>query len=330
VWVAGTSDTGDARPKLFVRELGGGKWRDLRPVFDDEDLEHRLDESTEQPRLLAAPRGAMVLAFLLGNSVYVMRRAGASWTELSAEDEDPFSPGADDAAVALDRAGVPVVFDDRVNGTMRIQRWSGKRWEELPEPFVEIKHDPARPGTTAIHRVGEHGRTMQPAIAVDGAGRVLLAYTEGFQKSIDDPPQFAVHVLRQHGAGWEDLGLPLAVTEDAARLSPSLLASPAGPIVLLVHREHRGSADWTGGMPWESMSAQATVSIEVHRRAARWTPTTTVTGTKSLSPPPAVLLGNRLCFAFRTQTDTERGTAGDAPSIVIRCIPTATPAHNHR
>jgi hypothetical protein len=118
-------------------------------------------------------------------------------------------------SMALDENGRPIVaWTESINGApgdVRVRRWNGTAWEDMGGPLSGV------PGST---------RTEVTALAVDGSGEVLVAWSE----RVDDADHFSIYVRRWTGMTWEPLEGGLV--ESAKLRHPQVVVGEGGSLYL--------------------------------------------------------------------------------------------------
>jgi hypothetical protein len=173
-----------------------------------------------------------------GNSL-LLPAGGWSWNvpdyffvdqPLQITGSQPFSP-----SMQLDALGKPVIACTR-SGLGYVQRWDGKKWEQLGGAFNAVS------GSTGA----------SPSLQLDTAGRAVVAWVETSSNGTD------VYVRRWTGTGWVSIGSALSVLPgDTAASNPSLQLDVAGnPVVAFTEYDGQTTNAYVwrwNGNAWEAI-----------------------------------------------------------------------------
>jgi hypothetical protein len=189
--------------------------------------------------------------------IFVRRWEGTRWEALG--EVPPPAPGQypDHLTLATGNTDQPVVaWTQMTNGELNVYvyRWSGSGWEALGGALE------ARGGTT---------HTRHPALAVDGEGRPVIAFSEW---TTDTGPA-NVFVMRWNGTGWAQVGQlprPSGASPSASSARISLVLDAAGqPVVAYEFNLSGSSFDYgiyTSRYSGSAWSAPAPVSTAAASR----------------------------------------------------------------
>ena len=203
--------------------------------------------------------------------IYVRRWNGSEWEELAASgsgggiSNSAIVAGAGESRsprVALDPSGNPVVVWTERNAMrdeIYLRRWTGSDWEQLG-------------GSASGEGLSTFGTGLgasDPAIAIDSAGRIVVAY-----KAADTPGGAccALHVYakRWNGTTWEELGGSASgggvdmggSSASASASAPSVAIDSMDRPVIAWNAESSASCAvflrrWSGAA-WEELAGSAT------------------------------------------------------------------------
>jgi hypothetical protein len=169
------------------------------------------EEPALWPSLAIGATGA-VAASWSGTDVGVALLGPLGFERLVPPNSAPFTGTT---AVAVGHDGRPLVafgeYTPDGDLAVVVMAWTGEAWWQLGEPLSA--HTPAGPVT--------------PALAVDGAGRPVVAWTEGAYYTARK-----LYVARFDGAAWQRLGGPLNVDPDHGVYRVALTTDALGAPVL--------------------------------------------------------------------------------------------------
>jgi len=286
------------------------------------------------PQVRISPSGAIHVAWLHdgpgGDTEVRLRvRAGTTFDELGGSDSPGGLGGANPGiaapvSLALDGGGNPLVafsgvVDNGVvgvtptpaliDGTVQVyvRRWTGSAWEFVGSDFTGGGASNALSFESDSGEATVHGADS-PALAVDGAGNPVVAFT--YLTAVDGDPVTGadVHVTRWNGTSWEAVGPAGGVSNSpTGSLNPSLAADATGRLALAWEEDTAAGATsvwvrvWNGGA-WEELAGSATGSGF------------TQPGTINLLPRVALDPAGRPLVAWRARTDP----AGPSQVFVLR------------
>lgn len=181
--------------ELQVRRWSGTAWIDLTP-----GLTSGPDYFPSPfPRVKVAADGKIVVTWIAGSifaaDCFLKVWDGDSWEELGgsgsgygvSQNGGLFLVAAQTPSLALDAAGHPVVAYTN-SGDIRVKRWTGTEWVELP-------------GSGGAGLTGTN-QAFYPDLALDSAGKPWVAWVHGLFIFVDP----VVRVLHWTGEGWSGEG----------------------------------------------------------------------------------------------------------------------------
>ncbi|MFC4453861.1 hypothetical protein [Deinococcus sonorensis] len=206
-------------PGAYAQVVQPFSWQGVRWAENDPPLNHSLKSAAFFPAAARGPDGQVYTAWLEGDvarsNVFVSRRAAdGRWTPVGGALNVRPNTYTFDPQLAVGAQGPVAAWLEDQNGldTVFVKRWTGQQWTSLGSALNVM------PGTLA----------ERPNLALDAAGRPLVAWVEGRGGG----PR-RVYAKRWDGQRWNVLGggpLNLAAGHDAS--SASVTVDAAGRAVV--------------------------------------------------------------------------------------------------
>jgi len=242
------------------------------------------------PQVRISPSGAIHVAWLHdgagGNTEVRLRvRAGTTFDELGGSDSPGGLSGANRGiaaplSLALDGVGYPLVAfrgvvengvvavtptPALIDGTVQVyvRRWTGSAWEFVGSDFTGGGASGALSFESDGGDASFHG-AEGPALAVDGAGTPVVAFT--YLTAVNDDPAASadIHVTRWNGTTWDAVGPAGGVSNShTGSLNASLAADATGRLALAWEEDVPAGATsvwvrvWNRSV-WEELAGSAT------------------------------------------------------------------------
>lgn len=220
---------------IFVERWNGADWQPLGAAVN---TKRRF--AAELPSLVVDAQDRPVAAWYEAQNevssrfaVYVKRWNGSAWEPLGGALNSDLRRSALSPSLALgpDQQPVVALAEAGTGGLLvRVRRWDGAQWQLVGGP-VDI------------------GLGAETQVAVDGAGRISVAFTREVAFSLRQ-----VFVVRWDGVQWAPLGG--TVNRDATRpsASPSLAVAPDGR-VSIAWQEQVENANKVYTSQWDDATA---------------------------------------------------------------------------
>lgn len=206
----------DVQHLIYVKRWTGSEWSLLGSPLNVD-----ANKFAYQPSLAVDKSGVPSIAWeedsATTRNVYVKRWDGGSWVQLGAALNATTGDGAQNASLAVDGSGNPVVAweEDILKGTdyqsdVYVKRWNGTTFVQLGGALdVSLSRN-----------------ALYPSLAVDSVGNPVVAWTEY------DNQNSNLYVKRWTGSAWQSLGSALDMTLANPTAFPSLAVDGSGkPVV---------------------------------------------------------------------------------------------------
>ncbi len=208
---------------VYVKRWDGENWQ---PLGDALDIE--LSKTAAFPSLDVSPQGTPSVAWYearardgddLSRQLHVKRWTGATWERLGGPLNINEDERADMLSLAVDHQGDPVVVWSEYNqetgsNNIYVKGWTGTTWQQL--------------GGTLDKQLSQ--RAVYPAIAVDAARRISVAWYESFGEDVIESNN--LHLAQWQGSSWRK-SEPLDVNPGSSSYYPaiSLLGPTQAPVI---------------------------------------------------------------------------------------------------
>lgn len=263
------------RPVVAWRDGRGGEIHLRVARFDGtrwDALEGELGTGANEPALALDAHDNPLVAWSEADArstkLFTRRWSGTAWQPLGDEVlASPSAPREAPPSLALDAHGMPHVAWRQGSGQVDTLRWDGRAWKRVgdalksegPPVLALLRGQPV----LALRVTGKGGKKQlevrhwsggawsalggtldadggAPSLAVDGLGRVVVAFLHGD----------AVHVRRWNGGQWEDLSGPLAPADPSTIRfwNPTVAAGADGTVAVVWASDQ---PDSTGFEVWQ-------------------------------------------------------------------------------